>query len=362
MKSTLIVFAALAVAAPAAAETVNPMVAPPAPQVDSARLVEDLRVLSADDMAGRAPGTPGGAKARAYVVRRFAELGLEPVEAPFAFTTKDGARKTGVNVWAVVRGTGRADKWIVVTAHYDHLGVKDGQVHNGADDNASGTAALLALAERFRAERPNHSILFVALDAEEGGSRGARALVAAPPAPKDAILLNVNLDMVARADRGELYAAGAYHYPDLKPVLDFAATGTPLRLRQGHDRPELGDGDWTEQSDHSAFHAAGIPFVYFGVEDHADYHRPSDDFDKVDPQAYVRSVRTIAAAVRALDARPDVLDRARGVARAEPAAPAPAIRPDRLGFAHGLAIGVAATFALMTLVLLLARRQWRRKG
>jgi len=86
-------------------------------------------------------------------------------------------------------------------------------------------------------------------------------------------------------------------------VLESVADRAPLALRLGHDRPDAPEGDdWTTQSDHGAFHAAGIPFVYFGVEDHPDYHRPTDDFEAVNPADFVGAARTVLAALRALDA------------------------------------------------------------
>ncbi|NEX94548.1 M28 family peptidase [Caulobacter sp. 17J65-9] len=302
MKSALAAVLALALTA----------AAPAAPRIDGTRLVQDLRVLSADDMAGRYPGTPGSAKARAYVESRFREVGLTTKEQAFTYTTKAGVETPGVNVWGVVKGRKHPDRYIVVTAHCDHLGVKDGQIFHGADDNASGTAALVAMAKYFKAHRPDHSLMFVALDAEEGGLRGAKALVANPPVPKDAMVLNVNLDMVARGDKGELYASGGYHNPGLVPVLERVAKTAPVTLKLGHDRPEQGHDDWTDQSDHLAFHEAGIPFVYFGVEDHPDYHRPTDVFEKVNPDWYVRSVQTIAEAVKALDADDAAIRAAKG--------------------------------------------------
>ena len=139
-------------------------------------------------------------------------------------------------------------------------------------------------------------------DAEEKGLRGARAFVADPPVPLRDIALNVNLDMVARGD-GLLWAGGAYHTPALAPILEGVAADAPVTLRLGHDRPGAPEGDdWTGSSDHAPFHRAGIPFVYFGVEDHPDYHRPTDDFENVDPANFMANVRTILAAVRALDA------------------------------------------------------------
>jgi Zn-dependent M28 family amino/carboxypeptidase len=126
--------------------------------------------------------------------------------------------------------------------------------------------------------------------------------VADPPVPLGRIALNINLDMVSRTD-GLLWAGGAYHTPALRPILEAVAESAPVELRLGHDRPNAPEGDdWTRSSDHSAFHEVGIPFVYFGVEDHVDYHEPTDDVERVDPAELTAAVTTILAGLRALDA------------------------------------------------------------
>ena len=280
--------------------------------IDSARLVGDVARLADDSMRGRLTGTPEGAKARAYVASRFEAAGLGVVGAgrlqPFPFTRRDSTQVEGVNVVGVVRGTVNPDRYIVVTAHYDHVGVRTpvngDSIYNGADDNASGTAALLALAEHFARTPARHSLVFVAFDAEEQGLRGARAFVAALPVPKEAIVVNVNMDMVSLSAKGELYAAGAAKYPQLRDPLQRVAARAPVRLLLGHDTPvPTAQDDWTMQSDQAAFHEAGIPFVYFGVEDHPHYHKPSDELRHVTPSFFVRAVETVRDAIRELDAR-----------------------------------------------------------
>lgn len=278
-------------------------------KIDSARLLEDVRALSADEMEGREAGKSGGALARAYVARRFQATGVAPLwpafEQTFELSSKGGK---GVNLVGYVRGAKYPERLIVVTAHYDHLGVRGGQVYNGADDNASGVAVLLQLATHFGgAARPEHSIVFAALDAEELGLLGAHALVRKLRAEKREVVLDVNLDMVGHSERGELYAAGTSHTPALRPVLERVAAGAPVKLLLGHDRPGQDKDDWTSQSDHYPFHKAGIPFLYFGVEDHRDYHRPSDDFETITADFFVRAAETILDSVQALDAAPDVL-------------------------------------------------------
>ena len=284
-----------------------PAPAPRSAALDARQLLADARTLSSDEMEGREAGRPGGGRARAYVAGRFKEAGLKPFGAsyfqPFTFThRREAGVREGANVVGYVAGTARPDACIVVSAHYDHLGVRDGQVFNGADDNASGVAGLLALAAHFARKPPKHSIIFVAFDAEESGGHGARKFVSEPPVDLRRIALNVNLDMIGRSERGELYAAGAYHHPFLRPLVERVAARAPVKLLQGHDDPKLGQGDWTFQSDHGAFHRAGVPFLYFGVEDHRDYHKPTDDFDNLSPEFFVRAAETVLSAVELLDA------------------------------------------------------------
>ncbi|MFL6332771.1 MAG: M20/M25/M40 family metallo-hydrolase [Pyrinomonadaceae bacterium] len=271
--------------------------------IDAARLLEDVRALSADAMEGRGAGTKGGELARAYVERRFQELGLAPLwdsyEQPFDLPSKG----KGVNVVGYVKGTKYPERLVVVSAHYDHLGVRGGLIYNGADDNASGVAVLLQLAAHYAgAARPEHSLVFAALDAEEIGLVGARELVKRLKAEKRDVALDVNLDMVGHSERGELYAAGTYYTPALRPALERIAADAPIKLLIGHDRPEQGHDDWTNQSDQYAFHKAGIPFVYFGVEDHKDYHKPTDDFDTLTRDFFVGAAETVLLSVERLDA------------------------------------------------------------
>jgi Peptidase family M28 len=274
--------------------------------INAGQLFEDLRVLSSDAMEGRGAGTKGGAMARAYIVRRFADAGLKPLwqsyEQPFDLPSGEGRAGKGANVVGFRRGKSHPDRFIVVTAHYDHLGIRHGQIYNGADDNASGVAGLLQLAAHFTREQPENSMIFAALDAEEIGLVGAYALVKQLRAERRDVALDFNLDMISHNDRGELYAAGAYRTPALRPLLEQVAARAPAKLLLGHDRPEQGHDDWTNQSDQYAFEKAGLPWVYFGVEDHKDYHKPSDKFDSITPAFFVHAVETLLDALKTLDA------------------------------------------------------------
>jgi hypothetical protein len=272
------------------------------PSVDTEGMMRDLATLAADSMAGRETGMPGAERARAFILRTLEETALPPIGDSY-FLPFTWAGHPGVDVIARVPGRqGPAADVIVISAHYDHLGIRDGEVFNGADDNASGVAALLEIGRQLKNDPLEHTAILAFFDAEEEGLRGSRAFVMDPPVLLSRIALNVNLDMVSRT-YGVLWAAGSSHTPALRPILEGVAKSAPLRLRLGHDRPGAPEGqDWTDSSDHGPFHRMGIPFVYFGVEDHPDYHRPTDEFEKVDPKEFTTAVQTILMALRALDA------------------------------------------------------------
>jgi Zn-dependent M28 family amino/carboxypeptidase len=280
-----------------------------APELDGKAIHDAIKTLASPAYEGRRTGTPGGLKARAWVTDRFKTIGLTPLDGnyllAFTFTRNNIEYKDAANIVGLCRGTSGAREMLVVTAHYDHVGVREGRMHPGADDNASGVAVLVAIAAHCQRFPFEHDTLFVAFDAEELGLQGARAFLANPPVPKARLALNVNLDMVGRSRTRELYAAGTSHVPALRTPLEAVAKRAPLKLLFGHDRPTSDKGsrdDWTLQSDHGAFHAAGIPFVYFGVEDHPDYHKPGDTADKIDPVFLGHVATTILDAVLALDA------------------------------------------------------------
>lgn len=269
--------------------------------VNTDQLIEDLRVISSDSTEGRRTGTKGNRIAREYLLQRFEEEGAEPFQGSytheFTFNSRQDEAMTGVNVIGQVSGS--SDSVIVITAHYDHIGIRDSLIFNGADDDASGTAALLAYIDYFSEVKPNHTLVFAAFDAEEMGLQGARALVQ-DSVFLDKVKMNINLDMIAQNDENEIYAVGTYHYPELKPVLeDIDKAG--VNVLYGHDDPESGLDDWTYASDHGPFHQEGVPFIYFGVADHEHYHQHTDDFETIPQEFYKKSVQMILNAIKAFD-------------------------------------------------------------
>ena len=313
-RSTLCLFltgAALVIGGCTAVPVATTPVASVAPvETGPSQLLEDVRVLSADDMQGRDTGSAGGERARAYIVSRLEAIGvqappfgrLQPFEAPGR--TREGVKTfSGVNIVGLIPGTRVADRYIVVTAHYDHVGVNDGQIFHGADDNASGVATMLELATRLKAQPPEHSVLIVALDGEERGLLGAREFVKAPPVPLSSISLNLNFDMTARAETdGHLWVTGTYQHPNFRPVLEAVQPNGAVSFAFGKDTPQdTGENNWVEASDHGAFHAAGVPFLYMGVNYHPDYHRPSDTFERITPSVFTSATEIAIAGFRALD-------------------------------------------------------------
>ncbi len=276
--------------------------------------LEMLAALSADDMQGRKVGTEENARARTMIIDRLEALGVTPAvpgyERPFTYGTfadpQTGAdtepEKNGVNIIGRIDGTGSSDLTMIITAHYDHVGVIDGEIYNGADDNASGVVGLLAAAEYFTQNRPLHDITLVAFDAEEDRLGGSIAFVADPNTTLEKAALNVNFDMLSRGDNGKLWASGTAHWPEMKPIIADISLSAPVQIEMGFDEEDGGE-DWTLLSDHAAFFRAGIPHLYFGVEDHPDYHKPGDDFEKIDQDWFLKSIDSVIMTTIEMDQR-----------------------------------------------------------
>lgn len=289
---------------------------------DEKALLNNLQILASDSLEGRGFSKPGNYKAQQFIANEFKKLNLETIlptgyiqEFPYTFSGRrrqrmfpiENANKdfsnvpdttvVGGNVLAQIKG--KSDKIIIITGHLDHLGIRNGKIYNGADDDASGTAALIAMAEYFKNSKPNHTLVFAAVDAEEIGSLGADYLVKNFPSDLKKVVLNINMDMIAHSEK-ELYASGLYHYPQLKKSLENIET--PITLLFGHDDPNNKNlDDWTGSSDHRIFHKEKIPFVYFGVEDHKDYHKDTDTFENINQEFYVNAVKLIIKAIENFD-------------------------------------------------------------
>lgn len=281
------------------------MLAPQGWAVDAEAALADLRALASDEMAGREAGSEEGERARAWIIGQLHAAGVAPLgagyERPFFWVQLDGQKRHGVNLLAWIPGGDRDAPCLLLSAHYDHLGTTGpshhrGGVYNGADDNASGVAALLAAARHFVAHPPRASLLLAFFDGEEAELRGSRHFTMHPPIPLDRVRANVNVDMIGRSSDGALWAAGSRHFPRVRAALEDAVRDVPLPVRFGHDRlgwvPFL-QHDWTEAGDHFAFHEAGIPWVYLGTTNDPETHDASDTMASIDEAFFVRATETV---------------------------------------------------------------------
>ncbi|WP_343522223.1 M28 family peptidase [Pedobacter sp.] len=269
------------------------------------QLLKDVEVLASDAYQGRKTGTKGAEMARNYIIERFLKLGLKSYPQhvnyaqEFTFNGRNGSKINGTNIIGYIPG--KNSNVIVVSAHYDHLGVIKDEVFNGADDNASGTAGLLKIAAYFAKHKPTNTIIFAAFDAEEMGLQGAKAFVGNPPVNINTIAIDLNMDMISHSDKGELYVCGTFKHPDLKKYVD--TTRTNIKVLFGHDDPKQGHDDWTNQSDQGAFNAKNIPFLYFGVEDHKDYHKATDEYNSITPAFFSKAAEAVLDVVKRIDAQ-----------------------------------------------------------
>jgi Zn-dependent M28 family amino/carboxypeptidase len=147
---------------------------------------------------------------------------------------------------------------------------------------------------------PKHSVILAAFDAEELDLQGSKYFVNSKIMSSKHILLNMNMDMISRSDTNELFIVGASGNKVIKNMLQNTKYSTKLKLLMGHDGFDDLE-DWTYSSDHANFHKKGIPFLYFGVEDHKDYHEPTDTFENIQSDFYIEAVKTIISVFQTVD-------------------------------------------------------------
>ncbi len=275
--------------------------------------IAHVRFLADDLLEGRAVTTRGERCAGDYIAAQFRAIGLEPAAADGSWfqswTIDSDTPHGGVvqgearNVIAALRGTASAPRrTVVIGAHYDHLGFggfgsrspdATGSVHNGADDNASGTAVLIEAARLLASGPPlAQDILFVAFTGEERGLWGSAAYVRAPAAPLEHTIAMLNLDMVGRVRDDLLTVLGTGTAEEWPELLERAneRIAAPFELRLNSD----GFG----ASDHASFHARGIPVLHFFSNTHPDYHRVEDDWNLVNAEGMTRVTQLVAAVTR----------------------------------------------------------------
>ena len=290
-----------------------------------------VRYLSDDALGGRLAGTPGERCAGEFIAQRFAALGLKPAgargtffqEFPLASSINPhGPTGNGRNVIAVLEGADPVlkNEFIIVGAHYDHLGMgafgstsanQQPAIHNGADDNASGVAAMLDIAARIsKGARPARSIVFMAFSGEESGLLGSAYFAANPTVTLSTVRAMLNLDMVGRLGAGPLIVHGTGTATEWQSVINDAVAAQNLAVTLNPD----GYG----ASDHTSFYLRDIPVLHFFTNVHGEYHNPGDDWEKID----AAGLDKVAAIVTTVAQRIASKDAALTLVKLPPPAPA----------------------------------------
>ena|ERR1043166_7587985 len=246
---------------------------------------DDLRrhqtYLTSDELEGRKAGSPGGAKAAAYLESECQRLGLKPAgkDGGYLYPFGDQGMKDVIAEWP---GTDAGGEWVAVAAHYDHLGRRDGDIFRGADDNGSGTSVLLEMAQAAVRRRFRRSIIFFWFDGEELGLYGSKAWVKEPTRPIESCAAMLNIDMVGRNDPGQLIICFEKdgHGDPKYPI--WAAAIRESEGPSGLKYDWSGADNLIRRSDNWPFMERGVPAAFFTGGLHDDYHKPSDTVEKID--------------------------------------------------------------------------------
>lgn len=282
---------------------------------DPSRIRQHIKVLASDSMQGRGTGTEGERMAAAYIEAQFKSLKLKPMGDGKSFTQvfdfNSGVHGVGEpgkanNVIAFLDNG--ADNTVLIGAHYDHLGIgtegnsldanPQGKIHNGADDNASGVAGVLELARYFKTNKvkEKNNFLFMCFSGEELGLYGSKHFTDHPTLNLAAVDYMINLDMVGRLDpKNGLSVSGSGTSPAWEPL---------LKKLSSPELPIKTDSSGTGPSDHTSFYLKDIPVLHFFTGSHMDYHKPSDDTEKINITGEVDVLSIIIKVIEAVDAEP----------------------------------------------------------
>jgi hypothetical protein len=279
-------------------------------------LKRHVDVLADDSFEGRAAGSRGGQAASGYLRTELAELGIEPLgtDGDYFQYFRGGWR----NLIARIPGTDPAlkDQYILIGAHYDHVGYGNnrtsygptGYIHNGADDNASGTSVLLEVAQALQMIENRRSMLIVFWDGEEQGLLGSKHFVRNPSVPLEQIRLSINMDMVGRLRDERLTVFGTRTLSGSRRLISEQNLSPTLTI----------DFDWENKpnSDHHPFFIRNIPYLMPHTGLHDDYHRPRDDAHKINAQGMEQVGRLLFRIIRQIDQQ-DEISGFRSLARRE---------------------------------------------
>ena len=276
-------------------------------------LLRHLHYLSSDNLQGRKVGSHGSELTQQYLVEQLSNADILPFAAHYLtpFLIEKGFNTIHANnVVALIPGVEYPDKFIVISAHFDHLGVKGRKIYNGADDNASGTSALLHYAKLLKQSPLRYSVILLFTDGEEVNLNGARAFVRQNEILLPNIKLNINVDMIAgdkRTKRLRYISRGLDTILSNEQLSAYAEyqQKAVITIKKGFRQPTRNDRNnktrWEMASDHGAFHRKEIPFIYFGVGTHHNYHQTSDTFENVNQEFFIKAVDSIYQQITFLD-------------------------------------------------------------
>ncbi|WP_286232443.1 M28 family peptidase [Thalassotalea sediminis] len=267
-----------------------------------AELLLDLQFLASNHTQGRFTGSHGSLVAQSYLIKKLRLAKIKPwsihYKMPFEFSYK-GSLLSGTNIVGHIPASVVSDSYIIITAHYDHIGSSKHAVYNGADDNASGTAALLYLAKRLTKASLKHHVILLFTDAEEQRLKGAKAFSASFPNIIKQTILNINLDMLATSKKSNrLYLLHRLDKATL-PIAtfkQFKQLSNKINLINGFKRSRYIEDKrvkWLRASDHYVFYRLGIPIMYYGTGMHRYYHTTEDTYNNINKPMYVKVVQTI---------------------------------------------------------------------
>ena len=265
-------------------------------------LKKNLMVIASDEMQGRDTGSEGQKAAGKYMINFYKNLGISYPKAlgsyyqivpKEALKTRRGDLPGSENILAFIEGTEKPEEIIVVSAHYDHVGTKDGVVYNGADDDGSGTVAVMEIAEAFQEAKkagkgPKRSILFLHVTGEEHGLLGSKYYSDNPVFDMKNTVVDLNIDMIGRSDKENegkdyVYVIGSEMLSSQLKVINEAANKITHNLELNYKYDDPNDTQRLYyRSDHYNFAKHGVPVAFFFDGIHADYHQPTDDPEKID--------------------------------------------------------------------------------
>lgn len=272
-----------------------------------------LYVVASDEMEGRETGSKGQKKAGLYMIEQYKKNGIpfpkgasdyyQHVPAAFLNAKYNSNLPDSENIWAYIEGSEKPDEILVISAHYDHVGINNGEIYNGADDDASGTVALLEMAKVFAKAKneghgPKRSILFLHVTGEEHGLHGSRYYSENPLFPLANTIADINIDMIGRRDtehphtNNYVYVIGADRLSSDLHNITVAQNEKYTKVDLDFKFNDPKDPNrFYERSDHYNFAKHGIPSVFFFNGVHADYHKQSDTPEKIEYDALTKRTK-----------------------------------------------------------------------